>query len=323
MRKKYIKIMIMILLLASLKQVCFGISDEFKFVINTIGVPRYNVIGDEINEKVYYTYNVFVYSSPSAMYGRTSTQRFKSVVNGKWAKDGVTGEYDILGVDYSGGFVYNVYFPVDSIPESLPDKWNYIEIDGALSSWSDKSKYKYKEQINYMKNSKLLFDSINYSTNTINPYNLVEYNITPSKIGLSKVRLNTAATWKTYGIVSINRINSNGQIRYATLAIKPIAASANIQSYIEAPSKVILDENNDEVELIIKFGSKATNLTEYAKVEHIKEISSSLSINGESVSLVKDGKKDCIEKSYKYKISREKFKDGTYTLTLKNNRNKS
>lgn len=327
MRKRYIRILMIMLLLATLKQVCFGISNDFKFVIDTIGIPRYNALGDEINEEVYYTYNIFSYSSPVQMYSRTSSQRFKPVSNnGKWTQNGgkyngtgVRGEYDILGVDYSGNYIYNVYFPVDAIPETTPDKWNYITIAGALESWSDKNKFKYYDQINYMKNSKLLFDSIDYSNNTINPYNLVEYNITANKIGLNKVMLNTCATWKTYGVVSVNRINNKGQVRYATLAVKPMAASANVSSYINTNSNFVLDENSDEIAINIDFGAKAINLNNYAKKEHIKEIYSELVINNNSVSKVKNSKVDNIFKTYLYKISRKDFKPGTYTLKLENN----
>lgn len=44
-----------------------AISNNFKFVIDTVGIPRYNALNEEINEEVYYTYNVFSYSSPVAL----------------------------------------------------------------------------------------------------------------------------------------------------------------------------------------------------------------------------------------------------------------
>lgn len=315
MRKKYIRILIIVLVFAAIKQVCFGISDNFKFVIDTVGIPRYNVLGEEINEYVYYTYNVFSYSSPTSI--PANVQRFKEVQNnGKWNNGGVKGEYDILGRDYSGNYIYNVYFPVDAIPETTPDKWNYINIAGSRNSWEDTNKYKYKEQLEYMKNSKLLFDSINYSNNTINPYDLVQYDITANKIGLDKVVLNTVATWKTYGIVSVNRLNNKGQVRYATLAVKPMAASANVKSLIISPEKIVLDEDSDEVTLNLTFGAKAVNLNDYAKKDHIKEMNSDLYINGKKVSTTKDGKNDKILKTYLYKISRDNFSPGNHTLKL-------
>ena len=319
MKKSFFKVIFILLFFFSIKRSCFGISNDFKFVIDTIGIPQYNVLGDEINERAYYTYNIFCYSNPTAMYSRTSKQRFKEVSNGKWTKDGQNGEYDIVGVDYSGGFVYNVYFPVDSIPECLPDSWNYIILPGALESWNDKTKYKYEEQINYMKNSKLLFDSINYSNNTINPYNLTEYNITPIGIGLNKVRLNTAVTWKTYGIVSVNRINNKGSLRYATLAIKPMAASASVKSELDVKDKVIIDENTDEVTIKIKYSANAINLNNYALPKHIKEISTTLYINGEKINEIKKSKTKEANGIYEYKISRSNFKDGIHTLNIKNN----
>ena len=327
MRKKYIRILIMILMLVTLKQVCFGITDDFEFVIDTIGIPRYNVLGDEINEEVYYTYNVFSYSNPVVMSNRTSKQRFKTVdYKGKWTQNGgsykgygTRGEYDILGVDYSGNYIYNVYFPVDAIPETTPNNWKYININGALNSWNDKSKYKYNEQLEYMKNSNLLFDTINYSNNTIDPYNLIEYNISANRIGFDKVVLNTVATWKTYGVVSVNRINNKGEIRYATLAVKPMAADANVSSYINTKDKIFLDENSDEVDLKIDFGANAINLNNYARKEHIKELYSELYINGKKVTSIIDSKTDSVRKSYIYKISRNDFKPGTYTLSLSNN----
>lgn len=327
MRKKYIRILILILLLATFKQICFGISEDFKFVVDTIGIPRYNVLGDEINEDVYYTYNVFSYSDPVTISSRTSLQRFKQVGDkGKWTLGagsytnwGIRGEYDILGVDYSGNYIYNVYFPVDAIPETLPNNWRYITMVGALNSWSDTNKFKYKEQLEYMKNSNLLFDTINYANNTIDPYNLTEYNISANKIGLDKVTLNTCATWKTYGIVSVNRINNKGEVRYATLAVKPMAASADISSYIISNDKITLDENTDEVTFNINFGANAINLNNYAKKEHIKEIYSDIYINGNKVSEVCDTKTDTVSKTYTYKISRNEFKEGTYTLNISTN----
>lgn len=326
MKKRYIRILICILILCAVKQVCFGISNDFIFVIDTIGIPRYNVYGDEINEDIYYTYNVFVYTDPINVANRTSTQRFKEVPNkGKWTQNGgvytgqgIRGEYDILGTDYSGNYIYNVYFPVDAIPETTPDKWNYVQIAGALDSWNDNSKYKYREQIDYMKNRNLMFDTINYSNNTIDPYDLREYNISPNKIGLDKVMLNTASTWKTYGIVSINRINNKGQIRYATLATSPMAASSDIKSYINVSDKIILDENSDQISFEINFGANAINLNNYAKKEHIKEINSDLYIDDNKVSQVTSSKTDSISKTYTYKISRDKYQPGTYTLNISN-----
>lgn len=306
---KNISIVIFVfVLIISLKDTCFGISDKFKFVIDTIGIPRYNVYGEEINEEVYYKYNVFSYSTPEAMYSITKNQRFKEVSDmGKWYKDGLRGEYNILGRGYSGQVIYNVYFPVDAVPEVPPDKWNYISVFDALSSWQDSSKYKYIEQLEYMKNTHLLFDTIDYNTNTCNPYNLVEYNISANSIGLDKVKLNTCSTWKTYGIVSVNRINNKGEIRYATLATAPMAASATVKSKFESNNNIIITSDKESVNVDITFGAEVINLNDYATKEQIKEIYSTIYINGIEISRISGSKTVLVDKKISYTVSRNMF----------------
>ena len=56
-----------------------------------------------------------------------------------------------------------------------------------------------------MKNSKLMFNDISSRSKADNPKYIKEYNITANKIGLSKARLDVAATWKTYGMISTRR----------------------------------------------------------------------------------------------------------------------
>ncbi|MEG2646246.1 MAG: hypothetical protein RSA08_04380 [Clostridia bacterium] len=295
----------------------YGISEEFKFVVDTIGIPQYNAYGEEINEQIYYTYNIFSYSTPQSMYSRTSTQRFKEVPNnGKWTKDGgayngsgIRGEYYVLGTNYSGGIIDNVYFPVDAVPETTPDNWNYVYSKDAYNSWQDGSKYKYIEQLDFMKNSKLLFDTIDYATGTCNSYNLIEYNITPISIGLEKVRLNTCSTWKTMGVVTTKRRNNKGKIRTAIFATKPMAASANIKSKINCLDEIKINSEDEYIYFKINFGSDAINLNNYANKKHIKEIVSSLRINGEEVSIVSDSKKENISKEVVFKIDRKKYKN--------------
>ena len=306
-------------LIMSFKNTCFGISDKFKFVIDTIGIPRYNVYGEEINESIYYTYNVFSYSSPEAMYGITNNQRFKEVINmGKWYKDGIRGEYNILGRGYSGQAIYNVYFPVDAVPEVTPDRWNYIGVWNAYASWQDSSKYKYVEQLEYMKNTHLLFDTIDYNTNTCNPYNLVEYNISANSIGLDKVSLNTCSTWKTYGIVTVNRINNKGEIRYATLATAPMAASATVKSKFESDNNILIPNDKDSVNVNIKFGAEAINLNNYATKEQIKEIYSILYIDGVEVAKISGSKTVSVDKKISYTVSRNMFSSpGKNTIHVK------
>ena len=275
-----ISFIFLIVLACSLKNISFGISDNFKFIIDTIGIPRYNIYGEEINEDIYYAYNVFSYSTPQNMYNVTSSQRFKEVPNlGKWTSGGKRGEYYLLGRGYSGNTIANVYFPVDGTPETTPDKWNYIALNGALASWNDSSKYKYNLQLEYMKNTNLLFDTIDYATNTCNSYNLVEYNISANRIGLDKVVLNTCSTWKTGSVITIKRMNNRGEIRYATMATKPMAANAEVKSIFNGNDALVLGEKEDVKTINFNFGAEAINLTDYAKPEHIKEIKSIIYID--------------------------------------------
>lgn len=310
--KKIYKIVVFLTILLNVipffKHECFAISDKFKFIIDTIGIPRYNVYGEEINEEIYYNYNVFSYSTPENMYALTNTQRFKIVLDqGKDLKDGVRGEYYLLGRGYTGNFIANVYFPVDGTPETTPDKWNYIKINGAIDSWYDTSKYKYFEQLEYTKNSNLLFDTIDYTTNTCNSYNLIEYNITPQKIGLEKIVLNTCPTWKTYGVVTINRINNKGELRYATLAIRPMAANASVESNFKYNGNTTISSVQDSTLLNINFGANAINLTDYATKNQIKNISSTIYINNEKIATVSGSKTVSVDKKINYTVSRNMF----------------
>lgn len=302
MKKIIVRNIFILFFLLVFNDKCFGISDKFKFVIDTIGIPQYNVLGDEINEDIYNTYNLFVYSNPIDMYARTNIQRFKEVTNkGKWCKSGgsfngygIRGEYNVLGVSYSGSIINNVYFPVDNVPETTPDNWNYISVSGAYESWENN--YKYKEQLEFMKNTNLLFDKIDYLNNISDSYELLEYNISPISIGLDKVKLNTASTWKTGGIVTVKRINAKGEIRDATMSTKPMAAEANVKSKLDIDNNLNFEEK-EEIKIPIMFGANAVNLNKYAKVEHIKKIISILYIDGKEISRVEGDKIGDISKS--------------------------
>lgn len=66
--KKVLIVLVITMFLCSFKEISFGaISSNFKFVIDTVGIPRYNALNEEISEEVYYTYNVFAYSNPVAL----------------------------------------------------------------------------------------------------------------------------------------------------------------------------------------------------------------------------------------------------------------
>lgn len=323
---KKLKYLLFLILIFALKSSTYAsVSDDFKFVIDTIGIPQYNVYNEEINEQIYYTYNVFVYSNPIRIAIQTSLQRFKAVpLNGKWTLNGekyvgqgVQGEYNILGRGYSGNYIYNVYFPVDAVPETTPDKWEYIDIPGAYESWQDQSKYKYIEQLDYMKNTSLLFDELDYTKNTSNPYNLVSYNITANKLGLSKVMLNTCSTWKAMGIVTVKRKNNKGQIRDATMATAPMEASANIISGLEVNDNYVMGENEDYINIPIKFSSQVTNLKNYANIKHIKEITSVIYINDKEVARVSGSKTVSVDKNILFTVTRDDSPQNIYPVKIK------
>lgn len=326
--KKYRYILIAFtcfLIMLSKNTVFANISDNFKFVIDTIGIPRYNVYGEEINEDIYYTYNTFVYSSPKEVSATTNLQRFKQVENfGKWTQDngkysgtGIRGEYNILGRNYSGALVYNVRFPVDSVPETTPDRWVYTDIPGAYESWQDTSKYKYIEQLDYMKNSKLLFDRIDLKTNTCNSYDLIPYNIVANQIGLSKVMLNNCATWKTMGTVTVKRKNNRGDIRDATLAVSPMEASADIRSNLNVMSSYTIDQKQDQIQIPIEFSAQVINLENYANVKHIKNITATLYINDKKQAEVSGSKTVNVDKNILFTVSRNDNPQSNYSIKVK------
>lgn len=325
MKRVFFKYIVAFFFLVVFKAKCFGISDDFKFIIDTIGIPQYNVLGDEINEEIYIAYNLFVYSNPLAMYSRTDLQRFKAVTDkGKWCENagmyygvGKRGEYNILGVSYSGSIINNVYFPVDTVPETTPDKWEYVYVPGGYESWQDTSKYKYYEQLEYMKNTRLLFDRIDYKNNISDSYDLVEYNISSNSIGLDKTKLNAVSTWKTGGIVTVKRLNNNGQIRVATMYTKPMSADADIKSNLRVNNSLTFNQG-EEIEIPITFGSEAVNLSNYAKIEHIKKIYSVIYIDGKEISKVEGSKTDEIEKNISINFPKVKFdKPGIYNINIK------
>ncbi len=309
-RFKVLSLLFFVIVIMSFKSNLFALSDDFRFCLDTIGIPEYNAIGKSINEEFYYKYNVFVYGNPLDVYAYTSDQRFKSVNNGKDSNNGVTGEYNILGFNFSGGLVYNVYFPVDKIPETTPDNWNFTGVQGASESWDDTSKFKYQEQKDYMKTTKLLFDTIDYANNTIDPYNLKEYNISASSIGLDKVMLNTASTWKTNGIVTVRRITPSGYYGVATMSTKPMAASASTISTLNIDDNLDILEDEDYKIINVSFGAKAINLNDYAKKEYIKEINSKLYINGVLIDEISSSKTDEVTKNKTFKIDRNAYVDG-------------
>ena len=311
--KKLLMIITLYIVFVGTKKV-YGITDNFKFVIDTIGIPRYNVYGKEINEEVYKAYNVFSYGWPEEL-GTNVGQRWKNSKYGLWSQGigayngyGARGEYNLLGRDYSGNVINNYYFPVDTIPETTPEYWSYYSNPGALESWNDKNKYKYIEQLEYMKNTKLMFNDISSRDNSDNPEMMKEYTITANMIGLDKARLDVCSTWKTNGIIHTRR-KINGQVRYAVFLTKPMAANANVKSNLTTNDNFVLKETEEDIEIEISYGANIINMSGYAKENHIKEISSKLYINGKEVDYISGSKTVNVGTKYILKLSRDSLKE--------------
>lgn len=309
--KKYVFSLVVLMLAVCGMNKVYGISDEFKFAIETIGIPRYNTYGDEINEDVYYTYNIFSYGHPHKT--KDKNQRWKNSKYGFWTKSGgsyngsgTRGEYYILGKSYSGALIYNYYFPMDVIPTTTPEKWTFYKYSGAAASWKDTTKYKYAEQLEYMKTSKLMFNDISSRAKADNPKYIREYNITPKDIGLSKARLDTAATWKTYGMVSTRR-KISGVVYAQVYLVKPMAADADVQSSLEVSEEFILKEDQDELIIPIKYETEVINMSGYANEKHIKEIKSMLYVNGNKVDESSGSKIISVGNEYMLVITRDNY----------------
>lgn len=285
--KKLFFMAILIGVIYSLKNVAYCISKDFSDMLDIIGIPRYNVYNQQINEDIYKVYNLFVYSSPTSV--NVSSQRWKTFPTGKWRYGGgmykgvgTRGEYSILGRDYSGSLVYNYYFPLDSVPTLSPEKWNYLYVSGASTSWKDKNKYKYIEQIEYMKNANWYFSDIRNGQN--NPYNQIEYNINALKVGLSKARLESVATWKSSGTIYINLLSKRGYVGYAVFMVPPMGQNVVLKSNINVASdEYVLKEEEDEIYIPININAYLDNLNKYTKKEHIKNFNLKLYINSKEV----------------------------------------
>lgn len=298
----------------------YGLSDNFIFVINRIGVPRYNVYKEEINEDIYNLYNVFVYGNPLLV--DPSLQRWKSFHAGLWTYNGgkyvgvgQRGEYTILGKDYNGGYIYNYYFPLDRVPSLPPDKWNYIYTPGALESWQDIGKYKFIEQVQYMKEANFLFSDISKGQN--NPYNQITYNINALSIGLNKARLESCATWKSRGTVYTSIIGETGFYGYAVFAVPPMAENAYVSGQIMANSEYTLEEDMDELIIPIKYKADVENTSKYATKEQVEEINTTLYINGEKCSSKSGSKIMSVGNTYMLVISRNEFPPNSTPYKIK------
>ncbi len=321
--KKYVFSLTVLILIICITSKVYGLSEEFQFAIDTIGIPRYNTYGEEINEDVYYTYNIFSYGKPHKT--KDKNQRWKNSEYGFWTKNGgsykgngTRGEYYILGSSYSGALIYNYYFPMDVIPTTTPDKWTFYKYPDAAKSWEDKSKYIYVEQLEHMKTSKLMFNDISSRAKADNPKYIREYNITANKIGLSKARLDTAATWKTYGMISTRR-NISGVIYAQVYLVKPMAANANVKSSIYVGENYTLKEDQDELVIPIEYKTEVINMSGYADEKHIKEVKSMLYIDGKKIDESSGSKIISVGNEYMLVITRENFpqnKNHSVEITL-------
>ncbi|MBR6688651.1 MAG: hypothetical protein IKL68_01380 [Clostridia bacterium] len=309
-RKRILKLVLATIVIVNINKI-YALSEDFIFTIETVGIPRYNSYGKEISEDVYIAYNIFAYSEPHNI--SSNNQRWKNSKYGYWAKgkgrytgSGTRGEYYVIGYTYSGEEIFNYYFPMDSIPTTTPDKWTFYSYPIAESSWQDITMYKYEEQLTHMLKSKLMFNDLSSTAKANNPKYIKEYNITAEKIGKKKARLETAATWRTFGMISTRR-KISGVIYKQVYLVKPMAADAEVKSTLEIPESNVLSETQDELLIPIKYSVNVLNMTGYANEKHIKEIKASIYIDDEKVDEVSGSKIISVGSEYMLVITREKI----------------
>lgn len=312
--QKVIYILFVFMCFVSVSSV-YGISDEFRYMINEIGVPEYNVKNAQINEEIYINYNMFVYGGPLSV--SSSYQRWKNVSNGKMVRNGVRGEYEVLGQDYSSSLIYNYYFPLDRVTSTPVEKWTFLTLSDALTSWERAYKYYSEEQVEYMKQAAWWFQNIEGGKN--DPYDQMQYNLNAIKVGLNKCRLETPATWKTKGSIYTNRRTESGGIGWANFAVEPMAADARVESYIKLDAEeYTLSESDDEIIIPIEFGAELKDLTEYAKAKHVKEFVSKLSVDGSQKAVASGSKITSVGSKFMLVISRNQIPQNTdYKIKIK------
>lgn len=280
----------------------YAYSDNFEYMLNAMQISRTNANGLNINEEIYEQYNLLVYGEPRKV---TENQRWKNKINGKWTKNngkwkgnGERGEYFILGENYAGKKVHNELFPDDMTSNISPLEWNYIEIADAAESWTDITKYQTETQKEYMLNSKL-------------SRNGVEYDLTPKMIGENKTRVENYATWKTMGSIHTKKKNENGVYWVATFNVPPMAAQAKLVSKLEFKqgTKYRILEDEEGINIKITYGAIVENMSGYAKTEDIKNLQSELVIEGKKVDAVSNSKVKSIEKEYVLHLKKEKYKN--------------
>ena len=280
--KKYISLIILISILL-LSQISFAYSEEFETMIDIMGIERQTKNGYILNEEIYNQYNQFVYGSPLDI---KQGQRWKNVEKGLWTKNGgawngtgTRGEYWVLGYNVFENEIHNHKFPVDIEPPTPPTSWRYVELLDAASSWNDISKYLDQDQKNYMLNSKLM-------------RNDVTYDLTATDIGLAKARVENFATWKTNGNIYTRRYDMNNKEWAANFIVPPMAADADIESYMNFSNgkEYTISKDENILQIPIEYGADVVNLTDYSKKEHVKILKSQLYVDGNLISEVSDKK---------------------------------
>lgn len=288
----------------------FAYSEEFETMIDIMGIEKSTEHGYEINEEIYTQYNQFVYGSPLII---KEGQRWKDVAEGLWTKNGgawsgrgTRGEYWVLGYNTFENEIHNHRFPVDIEPPTPPTEWRFVELADALSSWNDITKYLDSEQKEYMLNKKLM-------------RNDVTYELTALDIGLNKARIENYATWKTNGNIYTRRYDINNKEWAANFIVPPMAADAEICSYIDLPKgkeyTIAIDE--DEIEIPINFGAEVINLTDYAKKEHVKIIKSELCIDNNLISEISEGKTLNVDGSANIIINKNNYSENYIEIEIK------
>ena len=267
-------------------------SESFKKVLSLMNIPTVNSLGYEINKDIYNKYNLIVYGSPLDV---SKNQRWKDKEGGRWINETThaQGEYRILGYSLGGGVVNNELFPDDYTSGKSPEEWNYIVIEDALSSWNNTEKYQTVEQVEYMLSQKL-------------SRNGITYNLTARDIGLDKARLEAYATWKTSGSIFTLKYDSTGVLWGATFVVPPMAGDAKLEAKLEFENgtKYSMKDTNI-LEIPFSYGAEVYNLTDYAKPEHIKSLSSEIEveyrtfdkITGEKITQISKDNKIIIDKA--------------------------
>lgn len=300
MKKVFLKFIIVFNMIFILKNQAFAFSNEFQFLIETMGISSQNEKGLEINEEVYKQYNLFVYGGPLDNH---IGQRWKNVSTGLWTQNGgpwtgngVRGEYWILGINSYGKLVHNHLFPVDIEPPTPPTAWRYVFLPDAMESWQNAEKYMDSVQREYMLSQKLTRNNITYD-------------LTVMDIGLDKVRLENYATWKSNGSVYTQRYDKDNKKWAANFLIPPMAGDAELEGYAIFENGMIyeLNENSESLDIPIKYGADVLNLTDYAKAEHVNTIKSQLYINGNFIEEISDTETLSVQKDTLFKVNKNEY----------------